>query len=32
MNKANEFLMIGSYNYGLNSELFLQTDKNHFLC
>ena len=32
MNKANEFLMIGSHNCGLNSELFLHTDKNHFLC
>ena len=32
MNKANEFLMIGSYNCGLNSELFLHTDKKHFLC
>ena len=30
MNKMNEcLLMIGSYVCGLNSELFLHTDKNH---
>ena len=29
INKANDCLMIGSYVCGLNSELFLHTDKNH---
>ena len=29
MNKTNDCLMIGSYICGLNSELFLHTDKNH---
>ena len=29
MNKTNDCLMIGSYVCGLNSELFLHTDKNH---
>ena len=29
MNKTNDCLMIGSYVCGFNSELFLQTDKNH---
>ena len=28
MNEANDCLMIGSYVCGLNSELFLHTDKN----
>ena len=26
---SNDWLMIGSYVCGLNSELFLHTDKNH---
>ena len=30
MNKVNYFLMIGSYVCGLNSELFLHTDKHCF--
>ena len=30
MNKMNDCLMIGSYVCGLNSELFLHTDKKHF--
>ena len=30
MNKANDFLMIGSYICGLNSKLFLHTDKTFF--
>ena len=29
MNKANDCLMIGIYVFGLNSELFLHTDKKH---
>ncbi len=29
MNKINHCLMIGNYICGLNSELFLHTDKNH---
>ena len=29
MNKTNDCLMIDSYVCGLNSELFLHTDKNH---
>ena len=29
MNKTNDCLIIGSYVCGLNSELFLHTDKNH---
>ena len=29
MNKANDCLMIGSKVFGLNSELFLHTDKKH---
>ena len=31
MNKTNDCLMIGSYVCGLNSELFLHTDKNHWV-
>ena len=30
MNEANNFLVIGSYIFGLNSELFLHTDKTFF--
>ena len=30
MNKANDSLIIGSYVCGLNSELFLHTDKKLF--
>ena len=29
MSKMNDCLKIGSYVCGLNSELFLHTDKNH---
>ena len=31
MNKANDCLMIGSYVSGLNSELYLHTDKKKIL-
>ena len=31
MNKANDWLMIGSYIFYLNSELFLHIDINHIL-
>ena len=30
MNKTNDFLMIGSYICGLNSKIFLHTDKTFF--
>ena len=31
MNKANDYLMTGSYIFGLNNELFLHTDQNHII-